>query len=408
VKKAILITRSFPYSDACEDSFILPELPYLCAEFDEVIIIPERITGCACDIAMFGNVFVNTSYAMFLGSNRIGSLMIAAIEYIPVLLREISKNERRMTFEIIGSVIRAWLAAVKRSIWLKKYCRNEKGTVYYTYWFDGSTLALAFLGIRPLVTRAHGYDLFEERHNNGIIPFRKYALGELTKLFLVSEAGLDYITGRYPEYSEKYILAPIGCVDHGLGMGPSIDGIIRIVSCAYVVSIKRIDLILDSMKALALTTPGIRVIWTHIGDGELYSDLQNKAKDDTEGLEIHLLGKLETDDVLRYYRVNHVDLFIHLSLTEGGRPISIAEAISYGIPVVACDAGGVRELVSSENGRLLPVSVDSATVAEACLSIIRSERYLDMCNASRQKWNEFANANDNMRIFSKLLSSIYS
>ena len=76
-------------------------------------------------------------------------------------------------------------------------------------------------------------------------------------------------------------------------------------------------------------------------------------------------GAVPNHELITYYRHHPVDLFVHASASEGGVPVALQEAASFGIPLVACDAGGVRELVSEGTGLLLPVDVDPASLARA-------------------------------------------
>ena len=62
-------------------------------------------------------------------------------------------------------------------------------------------------------------------------------------------------------------------------------------------------------------------------------------------------GNVDNAEILKYYRENSIDCFALLSEHEGA-PVSIMEAESAGIPIVATDVGGVRELVDG-NGFLL-------------------------------------------------------
>ncbi|MBE3138389.1 MAG: glycosyltransferase, partial [Actinobacteria bacterium] len=51
------------------------------------------------------------------------------------------------------------------------------------------------------------------------------------------------------------------------------------------------------------------------------------------------------------------------SSTEGV-PVSIMEAQSFGIPVIATDVGGVKELIAEGTGSLLPVDFKPVDLAE--------------------------------------------
>ncbi len=62
------------------------------------------------------------------------------------------------------------------------------------------------------------------------------------------------------------------------------------------------------------------------------------------------------------------DLYLLTSRWEA-LPVSIAEAFQCGVPVIATDCGGVRELVDDKVGRLLPVGATNQ-IAEAILTLL--------------------------------------
>ena len=72
---------------------------------------------------------------------------------------------------------------------------------------------------------------------------------------------------------------------------------------------------------------------------------------------------VSNEKILEYYSQNYVDLFINVSDNEG-IPVSIMEAMSAGIPVVATDVGGTSEIVNEKNGYLIDVDFDPKKVAE--------------------------------------------
>ena len=71
------------------------------------------------------------------------------------------------------------------------------------------------------------------------------------------------------------------------------------------------------------------------------------------------------------------------------------EAMSAGMPVVATDVGGTRELVlDHSNGFLIGRDETAAEIAEKIrkLYLMPDEAYEAMCRESRRLWEEKANA----------------
>ena len=79
-----------------------------------------------------------------------------------------------------------------------------------------------------------------------------------------------------------------------------------------------------------------------IGDGNLTEELKDLAKD----LDVEFLGKKKHSELSRY--LQRADVFVLPSLNEG-MSNSILEAMACGLPIIATDVGGSRELIK-ENG----------------------------------------------------------
>jgi glycosyltransferase involved in cell wall biosynthesis len=94
------------------------------------------------------------------------------------------------------------------------------------------------------------------------------------------------------------------------------------------------------------------VEWVHFGDGTLKENIKNKASNLPPNIKVDFKGFVPNPKILEYYANNSVDLFINVSESEG-IPVSIMEAISYGIPILATDVGGTSEIVTSQTGILL-------------------------------------------------------
>jgi glycosyltransferase involved in cell wall biosynthesis len=66
------------------------------------------------------------------------------------------------------------------------------------------------------------------------------------------------------------------------------------------------------------------------------------------------------------------------------------EVASLGIPIIATGVGGVGEIVSSDNGHLLPAEFTDAQASDALVQLARlsEDEYQQVCQASRQVWEE--------------------
>ena len=104
-----------------------------------------------------------------------------------------------------------------------------------------------------------------------------------------------------------------------------------------------------------------------------------------------------------FYASAPIDCFIQLSSTEG-LPVSIMEALSFGIPVIATDVGGVSELIS-RNGILLKNKMSADDVADAIICIYNMDsKDIEMTRqASYDMWKAKFNANDNIHVFKEIL-----
>ena len=88
-----------------------------------------------------------------------------------------------------------------------------------------------------------------------------------------------------------------------------------------------------------------------------------------------------------------MDVFVHLSHLEGGVAIAIQEAASFGIPVIATDSGGVREIMRPGTGVLLPRMATAREVAEQLNGFKDGPMYtVEFREGVRRTWNENFNA----------------
>jgi len=110
------------------------------------------------------------------------------------------------------------------------------------------------------------------------------------------------------------------------------------------------------------------------------------------GLEhvIRFLGFVMPEQLLEWLSTGLIDLVVLPSDAEG-IPVSLMEALSHGIPAVACDAGGVTELLGDGCGEVVPIG-DPDALASAIAGLLSSpERRASLAQRGRERMErEFA------------------
>lgn len=113
------------------------------------------------------------------------------------------------------------------------------------------------------------------------------------------------------------------------------------------------------------------------------------------GNNFSLLG--HQDDMARFY--NGLDLYLNTSVHEG-IPMTILEAMSHGLPVVAPSVGGIVEIVDNGVNGFLIQSRNPFDYAARCISLFENE-------AQRQKMSEAAIATARVSFSAELMASKY-
>jgi len=94
-----------------------------------------------------------------------------------------------------------------------------------------------------------------------------------------------------------------------------------------------------------------------------------------------------------------------VSETEG-LPVTIMEAMSSGIPIIATDVGGTAELVNNDCCKLLSPCVTSEELSDELKEFyIRQDKDMLRFNAKNQ-WENLVNAEKNYTEFAEFLVSL--
>ena len=264
--------------------------------------------------------------------------------------------------------------------------------VCYFYWGKwGNMLSVVWKDKARFVSRFHGeWDLWEES-SGGCTPLRSKVANSLYMAAFVSRKGEQYFKDKYCVSNTYY--APLGSQDMGMTTKSS-DGIVRVFTCSSIIPLKRVPLVFDCINKFSERH---QVEWTHIGGGDGFEELKQYVLDHCgKNLKPYLLGLLEHPKVVEYYKTATIDLFMNLSTTEGV-PVSIMEAISCDIPVIATNVGGTSEVVCSETGELVSENPSIEEVVNA-MEVAINKKY-----SCRHYWESHYNSEVNYTEFARML-----
>jgi glycosyltransferase involved in cell wall biosynthesis len=299
--------------------------------------------------------------------------------------------------------------------WIDNYIKNNNidlsNTIFYTYWLDEITLGICLAKQKypkiKIISRAHGADLYEERHLPPYIPYRPEIFNLLDRVFTDSQAGRTYLITRYPLHKSLFEISCLGVSKQDFITEPSNDSIFRIVSCSNLVPIKRIDLLIRGLVELGMLRPHQIFDWVHIGGGPLRLELEQAARILLpQNIKYHFLGYLPKGGVISFYQNNKVDVFINVSSSEG-TPVSVMEAQSCSIPVIATAVGGNSEIVTSDNGLLLTENPKADEIANAICFLLKDRNLIqDKKKKSYENWDKNYNSEKNLPSFATDLINI--
>lgn len=290
---------------------------------------------------------------------------------------------------------------------LKKESKND--FLIYSYRFDYQPYVALLLRKKwgnklKIVCRAHGYDLYEERNISNYIPMRSVLLNEVDYVFPCSEYGVKYIKNKYRIGKAQVDVRYLGTKDHGEKEFSSGKEPLSILSCSNVLKVKRIDKIIDALSLMK----DIPIEWTHFGDGELMDEIREYAKEKLgSNVKVSFAGNIANTELMKRYAAKDFYVLLNVSSSEG-LPVSVMEAMSFGIPCIATDVGGTGEIVNHAHGTLISKDDTAGDIEEAIRTVynMNENDYQTLRHKARRYWENHFDSNNNYHDFLEELISL--
>jgi glycosyltransferase involved in cell wall biosynthesis len=416
MKRIVLFTDTFPYHGVTEQTFILPELHALAKSFEDIILVPRYKRGnMAADLSFCDNMRIDDTYSLYVQKKIPTRLSLVKSIFTKSGILSIFRERRSMRKKQNLASLLQYITEVHNfqkwfNYFLLKNRINPSCVLFYTYWFHIETTGLAlFLRDKAkIVTRAHGYDVYDERVLYRSSYLRNETLKYIFAVYTASLHGQDYLQMKFSKYAKKIQTQYLGGIkQYDVVTMHHTDSNLTFLSCARVHPVKRIWLMSALIIELAKNLPKYTIKWIHIGDGEDMGKVKSIISDLPLNLNVDFKGELSNDEVHKIYRDEIIDWTILTSKSEGC-PIAIVESLSYGVPVIATDVGGIPEIINNSNGILLS---ENPTSSELIMKIIPfltdKELYENLKKQAIKDYYSKFDANKNHFEFVKFIDEIY-
>jgi len=305
--------------------------------------------------------------AYVLGQNAIGGTELQS-RWLVAGLR--SRGERFDVFVVDGSAGLADLAeggravslgggwprgpwqlvqVARRTLALRRHLRRGGYTIVHGVMARGYVVAaLASAGRRSIRLLASRRNLGVHRETSNVIERRleKFSARRTDMFIANSTAVRDYWSALGHGEKDDWVVIPNALDDWRFEQVPpqELADAARLVSVGGLKAVKNHSQLLE--VAADLNRRGHPVEVLLVGDGELRDALEARAT--ALGVRLHVTGLVE--DTRAW--LGSAQVYVHASTSEGSSN-AIAEAMAYGMAIVATDVGGTAEQVG-DTARLVP------------------------------------------------------
>lgn len=399
----ILITNYYPFYKG--EEYLENEINIASVNFDKILIIPTMVNNKMKQTRTLpSNVEILKIDVDCSTHGKIKMIFQKAIhvtvktKWNEVIHRETGFNLKKIVYYFYYLCRTEYVyQLICNNVDFYRMTKKYKKIILYSYWLH-ITASIAvrikdrfFHNKVKCITRGHRYDLYGYAAPCGFVPDRYYMLKQIDAVYPCSEDGAVYIRKHFPEYYEKVSVQRLGTTKHERVLC-SRTPVFHLVSCSAVRKVKRLD---KTIAVIAdLLNKGYAIKWTHLGGGPEFDNIKKMILKILPSESFCLMGQMKNQDIFKWYTANTVSCFINLSDSEGV-PVAIMEAMSFGIPIVATDVGGTREIVKNqENGYLIQKNEKIDRIVTVLTEIIEmpEEKYIELCNNSFQIWNDTSNA----------------
>lgn len=412
----VILTNRFPFDTG--EEYLEAELPILAERFASIVVVPLMTTAASARTRRVPEGVSVVDPRAELGTlGRVREVLTrapleargwAGLRGLPRLRRP-DHAAFDVYFEARAqAALRAVLAHEGR-------IRPAEGVpvTIYSYWFYltarvGVALAQRWRATNEvrLISRGHGYDVNEAASAVGHLPLRRFLLEHVDALHPVAETTSRRLRREHPDHAATISTRRLGSARPDAPVRAD-QAARRLVTVSAVRPLKRLPLVADAVELLRQDHPDLT--WTHFGAGRgrYARRTRERILQQLGPATVDFRGHQPNAAVHAWYAATPATAFVNVSTSEGV-PVSVMEAMSHGLPVVATDVGGTAELFTpSMFDGLLPADLTAEDLAARLHTLLTSspDAYAAASAASVEAWRAQWDAEQNFRSFAEELAA---
>ena len=366
--RVIYITVRTPMGSG--EEFFIDEMLELKSQGVDLLIIPRSPSSRNVTQSRATDLQNNCIYQPLVSPAILRDSIIVFLKY-PILVMSIL----RLIINESGSAIHLAknLAVLPKSLWLANLAKIRKVNHIYAQWASAtSTMAL-------ITSKITGIPWSFTAHRGDIVANNLLAIKVKQASFVrfISHSGMQLAQSIVKQKLPKTCQTVHMGVRVNSGLVKNYHILRREITLmcpANLLPVKGHDYILRAMALLREKKVYVQLIIA--GQGPLERSLRQVIVNlNIEELVI-FAGHIEHSELLGYYANRNIDIVVLPSIEIGfgeheGIPVSLMEAMSFGIPVISTMTAGIPELLSDGAGIMVPPR-DSQTLADKIELLIRN------------------------------------
>ena len=353
------ITQSAPYGHS--EAFAIAEIKALRRQGIDVRTVPVR-PGRSVYHAD-GRVLASTTVRAALHGLPVLASAVAEVASRPLVAIACARFVLRS--RTVGQLIRN-LAVVPKGLWLARWTRRHDVAHLHAYWATTPATVAAVASLAsgvPFSFTAHAWDIEEDNLLSAKVSAARWVrtIADAGRVALVEIVG--------PAAADKISTIHLGVDIPSKPASPSRRAEFVFVTVASLERRKGHIHLLAALRRLRQEEPQSSFRLVLIGDGPLRTHLERQATFLGLAHNVEFRGGIPHHALMAAMDAGAFDAMV-LPSADGvaeGIPVALMEAMARGLPVIATDSGGTRELVARA-GLLVPQG-DAGALADAMMSI---------------------------------------